>query len=148
LKPQAAVIFLCLLLAGVASQSVGAESNASASEVTKVRAVLAQEVGLFNRKRWQPMWGMYSPRVRSHCSYSRYVVAMRSVRNASGPVTLRNVTARVTGRRGFVLYQIVANGRVVGGATAKNRDVYTRIGGRWFDDFDADGLCPSGDRPS
>jgi hypothetical protein len=61
---------------------------------------------------------------------------------------LRNVTVRVKGDRGLVLYRIVANGRLVGGATAKQPDVFRRINGRWFDDFDADGLCPSGDRPS
>lgn len=113
-----------------------------------MRAVLAQEVGLFNRKRWQPAWRLYSPRIRSHCSYSRFVAAMGSIRNATGAVTLRNVTVRVRGGRGLVLYRIVANGRLVGGATAKQPDVFRRIDGRWFDDFDADGLCPSGDRPS
>jgi hypothetical protein len=113
-----------------------------------VRAVLAHEVAMFNRKRWQPMWQMYSPRTRSHCSYRRFVVVMRSIRNATGVVALRNVTVRVTGWRGFAAYSIVANGRLVGGATAKKPDVYTRIGERWFDDFDADGLCPSDDRPN
>jgi len=73
---------------------------------------------------------------------------MRSISNTTGLVTLRNVTVRVSGRRGFARYSIVANGRLVGGATSKEPDVYTRIGGRWFDDFDANGLCPSDDRPS
>ena len=113
-----------------------------------MRAVLAQEIVLLNHKQWQPMWRMYSPRVRSHCSYSRFVVMMRALRNTYGPVTLRNVTVRVTGRQGFVSYRIVAKGRIVGGYTAKKPDVFKRIAGRWFDDFDADGLCPSGDRPS
>jgi hypothetical protein len=135
------------MLVGVASQPAGARSGASASEATNVRAVLLQEVGMFNRKRWEPAWRMYSPRIRSHCSYRRFVAVMRPLRNATGPVTLRNVTVRVTRGRGFALYRIVANGRIVGGATAKKPDVFTRIGGRWFDDFDADGLCPSGDRP-
>jgi hypothetical protein len=147
MKAHAAVICLCFVLAGLASQPVGARSSASASEATKVRAVLAQEVGMFNRKRWQPAWRMYSPRIRSQCSYRRFVVAMSSIRNATGPVTLRNVTVRVTGGRGLVVYRIVANGQLVGGATAKQPDVFRRINGRWFDDFDADGLCPSGDRP-
>jgi hypothetical protein len=148
MKLHAAITFLCFVLAGVASQPVDARRSASASEATKVRAVLAQEVAMFNRKKWQPAWRMYSPRIRSHCSYRRFVRAMGSIRNATGPVTLRNVTVRVTGGRGFALYRIVANGRLVGGATAKQPDVYRRIDGRWFDDFDADGLCPSGDRPS
>ncbi|SRR6266496_2834589 len=147
-KPHAAVICLCLVLAGVASQQVGARSSSSPSETRRVRAVLAQEVGMFNRRRWEPMWQMYSPGIRSHCSYIRFVRVMRSISNTTGLVTLRNVTVRVSGRRGFARYSIVANGRLVGGATSKEPDVYTRIGGRWFDDFDANGLCPSDDRPS
>jgi len=146
-KLHAAVLCLCFMLVGAASQPVGARSGASASEATKVRAVLLQEVEMFNRKRWEPAWQMYSRRIRSHCSYSRFVAAMRPLRNTTGPVTLRNVTVRVMRGRGFAQYRIVANGRIVGGATAKKPDVFTRIGGRWFDDFDADGLCPSGDRP-
>jgi len=148
MKPHAATICLCFLLAGVASQAGGARAAASATETTKARAVLAQEVAMFNRKQWRPAWRMYTPRIRSHCSYRRFALAMGTIRKATGPVTLRNVTVRVTGARTLIVYRIVANGRVVGGATAKEPDVFRRINGRWFDDFDADGLCPSGDRPS
>lgn len=148
LKPHAVVICLSLVLAGVASQAAGARSSSSASEGRGVRAVLVQEIVMFNGKRWELMWQMYSQRVRSHCSYRRFVRVMRSIRSTTGPVTLRSVTVRVSGRSGFARYSIVSNGRLIGGATAKKPDVYTRVSGRWFDDFDADGLCPSDDRPS
>jgi len=112
-----------------------------------VRAIVVQEVRLYNQKRWQAQWRLFAPRVRSHCSYRRFLVLTRSIRNVYGVMSLRRVAVRVMGRRGFAAYSVVLNGRLIPTATAKNPDVFTRIGGRWFDDFDADGLCPSGDRP-
>jgi hypothetical protein len=138
------IVTACLTLAGVASQPMAARSTRPESEATKVRAVLLQEIALFNQSRWQTAWKAYSPRVRSRCSYAAFAAAMKPLRRATGRVTLRNVTIRVTGRRATAGYRIFASGKLVGGATKNNPDLFARVGGRWFDDFDADGLCPSG----
>ena len=147
MKRHAAVICLSAALTGAASQPAGARSTSPASEAAKVRAIVVQEVRLYNQKRWRAQWRLFTPRVRSHCSYQRFLVVTRSIRNAYGVMRLHRIAVRVTGRRGFAAYSVVLKGRLVATATAKNPDVFTRIGGRWFDDFDADGLCPSGDRP-
>jgi hypothetical protein len=136
------VICSCFVLAGVAAQPMVARSSTSASEAPKVRAVLLYQVGLFNQARWRALWRTYTPRVHSRCSYSRFVAGMKPIRAAVGRVALRNLAIRVTGQRASVVYLIVGHGKVVGGATVRNPDVYTRIGGRWFDDIDADGRCP------
>ncbi len=130
----------CLVLAGFASQSVAARSTTT--EAAKVRAQLLYEVRLTNQARWRPMWRTYSPRVRSGCSYTRFVAGMRVIRAAYGPFSLRNLAVRVRGQRAFVTYQIIGRGKVVGGAAARKPDVFVRIGDRWFDDFDAGGECP------
>ena len=140
------VVILCaaVALGGLAAQPVDARDQRTASESTKVQAVLLQEVALFNRMRWRAAWRLYAPRVRSRCSYDRFVARMTPVIRATGRVTLRNLTVRVTGRRAIARYRIVAGGKVVGGTTTRSPDVFTRVGDRWFDDFDSDGLCPSG----
>ena len=66
------------------------------------------------------------------------------MRRATGRVTLRGISIRVVGTRAFAGYRVVAAGRVVGGTTERNPDALARVGGSWFDDFDPDGLCPSG----
>jgi len=136
------VICSCLALASLASQAAVGRSNASASEATKVRAQLLYEVGLFNQARWQQLWQTYTPRVRRGCSYRRFVAGMKSIRAHYGRATVRNVAVRVRGQRASVVYQIIAHGKIAGGATARNPDIFARIGSRWFDDVDADGLCP------
>jgi hypothetical protein len=136
------IVCSCLALVGVASQPIDAQRNDTASGAAKVRAVLLQEVTLFNQAHWRTLWRAYSPRVRSHCSYALFVARMKPLRRSVGPATLRNIRIRVTGRRASARYQIVARGKVVGGTPTTNPDVFARIGGRWFDDFDADGLCP------
>jgi hypothetical protein len=138
------IVISCLALAGVASQPSAARRTAPESEATKVRAVLLQEVALFNQSRWQMAWKAYSPRVRSRCSYAAFVAAMKPVRRTTGRVTLRNVAIRVAGRRAAAGYRIYAGSKLVGGTTERNPDLFARVGGRWFDDFDPDGLCPSG----
>lgn len=138
------VVVMCsgLALAGLASQAAVGESETSTSEAAKVRAQLLYEVGLFNQARWQQLWQTYTPRVRRGCSYPRFVAGMKSIRAHYGRATVRNVAVRVRGQRASVLYQIIAHGKVAGGATAKNPDIFARIGSRWFDDVDPDGLCP------
>jgi hypothetical protein len=136
------VICSCLALAGLATQAAVGGSDASTSEAAKVRAQLLYEVGLFNQARWQQLWQTYTPRVRRGCSYRGFVAGMKSIRAHYGRATVRNVTVRVRGQRASVLYQIIAHGKVAGGATAKNPDIFARIGSRWFDDVDPDGLCP------
>ena len=138
------VVVMCsgLALAGLASQAAVGESETTTSEAANVRAQLLYEVGLFNQARWQQLWQTYTPRVRRGCSYPRFVAGMRSIRAHYGRATVRNVAVRVRGRRASVLYQIIAHGKVAGGPTAKNPDIFARIGSRWFDDVDPDGLCP------
>jgi hypothetical protein len=141
-KPLFVVICSCLGLASLASQAAVGGSNASASEATKVRAQLLYEVGLFNQARWQQLWRAYTPRVRRGCSYGRFVAEMKSIRAHYGRLSVRNVAVRVRGHRASVVYQIIGHGKVVGAAKPGDPDIFARIGSRWFDDVDADGLCP------
>ena len=134
----------CAVLGGLAAQPLDARDGRTASEATKVRVLLAQEITLFNDTRWRSMWPLYAPRIRSRCSYTRFVAQMKPLRRATGRVALRAVSIRVTGTHAAVSYRIVAKGKVVGGTTVRNPDLFARVGGRWFDDFDPDGLCPSG----
>jgi hypothetical protein len=129
-----------LVLAGLASQAVAARSTTT--EAAQVRAQLLYEVRLTNQARWRPMWRTYSPRVRSHCSYNLFVSGMSQIRATCGPFTLRKLAVRVRGRHAFATYEIIGRGKVVGGAPARRPDVFVRIDGRWFDEFDADGDCP------
>ncbi len=142
MKRVAVAICSCAALAAVAAQPMAAGTTASASEATKARAVLLYEVQLFNQSRWRAAWRTYTPRIHSGCSYQRFAAGMKTIRARVGRVALHNIAVRVTGNRAFITYRIVGHGKVVGGAAARNPDVFARIGGRWFDDVDADGLCP------
>jgi hypothetical protein len=79
---------------------------------------------------------LYGPRVRSRYSFARFVAQMKPLRRATGRVSPRGLSVHVTGRRAFAGYRIVAGGKVVGGTSERNPDAFSRVGGRWFDDFD------------
>ncbi|HET7857241.1 MAG TPA: hypothetical protein VFL41_12365 [Gaiellaceae bacterium] len=113
-------------------------SGSRTTEAAKVKALLLYQNAQFNRARWRPLWLTATPRQRSLCTFSEFAATQKSARAAFGRVTTRNIRVRVRGTRAFVSYQILASGRVVAAATKTKPDLYTRIGGRWFDEADAD----------
>ena len=133
-----AVLFAFALTAG---EAVPIDSN-SKSESAKVRSLLVYQTRLFNEARWRPMYRTYAPRVRSRCSYSRFVQEAKQFRAlVGGPIALRNIRVRVAGRRASSTYQMVSGGKVIGGMTAKRPDSFIQIQGRWFDDLDSGSPC-------
>ena len=111
-------------------------SSSRTSEAAKVKALLLYQMAQFNRARWRPLWLTATARQRSLCTFSEFTATQKSARAAFGLVRTRNIRVRVRGTRAFVSYQILARGRVVGVATQRKPDLYTRIGRRWFDDVD------------
>ena len=135
-------LFLLVLfaLAIMAGQAV-ATTSPSASEATKVRALLVNQTRLWNQARWKPMYRTLAPRVRSRCPYPRFVEEVKFDRALVGRLALRNVVVRVAGRHASATYQQVAAGKVVGAMTVKHPDKFVRIGDRWFDDLDSGSPC-------
>ena len=137
-------VLICLSLAflGLAAGTAGAGSSSSASEATKVRALLGYQARLINGSRWAALYRTYTSRVRARCPYRQFVAEMKTMRIVvGGPVSLRNVRIRVAGRRATASYQIIARGQVVSNMTARRPDIFTRLNGRWLDDVDSGSPC-------
>jgi len=135
--PFLIVLFAVALTAGQA----GATTSTSASEATKVRAALANQMSLYNQARWRPMYRTFAPRVRSRCPYPEFVAEVKAIRGVFGRMALRHVVVRVAGKRATATYQQLAGGKVVAAMTAKRPDKFVRIGNRWFDDLDWGSPC-------
>jgi hypothetical protein len=142
MKRIALLVGLALALtAGQAS----AVSSGRTSEATKVRAVLVNQMRLYNQARWRPMYRTFAPRVRSRCPYPRFVVEMKGIKAlVGGPMAVRRVVVRVSGRRATATYQQLAGGKVFASVTANRPDKFVRIGDRWFDDLDYGSPCSDG----
>jgi len=136
--------FLVGLALTLTAAQAGATTSSSASEATKVRAVLATQTRLFNQQRWRPLYRTLAPRVRSRCPYRRFVDEVGLARVVAGRMALHNIVVHVAGRRASATYTQLAGGKVVAVMTVKNPDKFVRIGDRWFDDLDYGSPCSDG----
>ncbi len=135
-----AIALTALAVALVAPASV---SGASSSPQTEVKALILKQVQLFKQGRWRAMYATYTPRFRRSCPYPTFLEAQRQTRQLLGTrFTIEGIKVRVeTATRAIVAYRFVKNGRTVGSVTFANRDVYTRIGSRWYDEVDRVSSC-------
>jgi hypothetical protein len=116
---------------------------AASAQRSTPRATILQQVSLFKQAKWRAMFATYTPRARRICSYSRFVAVQRENRRLLGTnfqlsgIRVRNETAT----RAIVAYRFVRNGRTLAEVTFRHRDVYTKIGSRWFDELDRVSGC-------
>jgi hypothetical protein len=134
------VIGLTLLTAIAAA---GSGHASSATDAAEVRAVVDRQTRLFKQGRWQALYRLYTPRYRARCPFARFVDDLRSVRRELGTrFSFRDVRVRVRGTRATIAYRAVtSSGRTVAAVTFADGDVYVRLGGRWYDEYDPVSAC-------
>jgi hypothetical protein len=135
-----------VIAASVALLALSAPASATVAfppQEAKVKAVLVNQATLFKQGRWRAMYATYTPRFRRNCPYTRFVAQQRRTRRILGTrFTLQITGIRVESTtRAIAAYRFVKNGRVVARVTLRNRDVYTRIGSRWYDELDRVSTC-------
>jgi hypothetical protein len=107
------------------------------------KATLNQQAALFKQGKWRRMYATYTPRFRRSCPYARFVAGQRRARRVVGTsFELRGIQVRrETPTRAVVAYRFVKNGQTIVGVTFRDRDVYAKIGSRWYDELDRVSSC-------
>ncbi|HET8651226.1 MAG TPA: hypothetical protein VFM13_01515 [Gaiellaceae bacterium] len=131
---------LRLLLAGLA---VALLAPVALAQGTTPKATLTQQASLFKQGKWKAMYATYTPRFRRACPYSRFVTGQRRARSLLGTnFQLRGIRVRMETRtRAVVAYRFVRNGQTIANVTFSDRDVYVKIGPRWYDQLDRASSC-------
>ncbi len=132
-----------IALAALAVVLAAPASVASTSQAAEVRAVLVKQAGLLKEGRWRAMYATYTPRFRRSCPYAKFVSQSRQTRQILGPnFKLQGISVRAeTATRAIVAYRFVRDGRTIAQVTLKHRDVYVKIGSRWYDELDRVSAC-------
>lgn len=127
----------------VASLAVALVAPVASAQRATPRATLLQQAALLKQAKWQAMYATYTPRFRRSCPYTRFVQNARATRRTLGPnFELRQIQVRMeTPSRVIVAYSFVRRGRTLGRVTLRHRDVYTKIGSRWYDELDGVSSC-------
>jgi hypothetical protein len=136
-----AVVGLTALVAATAVNGLGRAYPAT--DAGEVRALLLRQSELSKQGRWREMYKTYTPRYRERCPFTKFVADQRAVRKELGTrFALRGIRVRVRGAQATAAYKAVApSGRTLGAVTFADGDRYTRIGGRWYDEYDRVSAC-------
>jgi hypothetical protein len=115
----------------------------ASAQGTSPRSTLLQQASLVKQAKWRAMYATYTPRFRRSCPYPTFVQNARRLRAILGTnFQVRGIQVRTESRtRAIVAYHFVRGGRTVASVTFAHRDVYTRIGSRWYDDLDRVSAC-------
>ncbi|HEX7256117.1 MAG TPA: hypothetical protein VF236_09345 [Gaiellaceae bacterium] len=115
----------------------------ASAQGTSPRATILQQAQLLKQAKWRAMYATYTPRFRRSCPYSRFLQNGRRTRQILGTnFQLRGIQVRLeTARRAIVAYRFAKNGQTVASVTFRHRDVYAKIGSRWYDQLDRVSAC-------
>ena len=124
------------LLAVIVCAAVGTTAGTAATSGPS--AVLKQEAVYLNASNWKPYYALMGPRFRASCNFSTFVARNEAVRKQIKSASIKMITTKFAGSKAFLSYETVA-------APLKpfmtRNDLFVKIGGRWYDEFDAVTRC-------
>jgi hypothetical protein len=130
---------LILLLVVVAASAAGATAyGMSAGGGTSPAAVLKAEATYLNARNWRPYYALMGPRFHARCDYNTFVQRNESVREQITRASITKISTRMAGTRAYLSYETIAP--PLQPFYTKN-DLFVRIGGRWYDEYDAVTAC-------
>jgi hypothetical protein len=128
-------LVLALVVALVVPTLAGARGGA---DVRAIRAVLHQQMTLLKQGKYRSMYALTTQRYRANCPYVKFVATNRALRQKLGPTALvdRIQVKFLAAKQAQVAYRFLKNRRPYLWVRFGQRDTYTKVGRRWFDDYD------------
>ena len=129
-----------LLILSVCACALAAPALAAAPPLAGASAVatLRAQNNAFNTRNFAGLWSAYTANYKAKCGpYSKWLKDVTATRNqVNGTITTRITGNKVVGAKAFLAYQLTVGGKVIATIKASSPDVYVRINGRWFDEYD------------
>jgi hypothetical protein len=128
-----------LVLALVVALALPALAGARGGEdVRAIRALLHQQMTLLKQGKYRAMYARTTQRYRANCRYVKFVHVNRELRRKLGPTAVvdRIQVKFLTDKRAHVAYRFLKNRRPYLWVRFSRQDAYTKVGRRWFDDYD------------
>ena len=127
----------------IAAAAVALLAPVALAQSSTPKGTLIQQASLFKQGKWRAMYATYTPRYRRACPYARFVAMQRQARRLVGTnFRIQGVQVRrETSSRAIVAYRFVRGASTIARVSFLDRDVYTRIGSRWYDELDRTSFC-------
>jgi hypothetical protein len=132
---RAAVVVFGVLVLAV--PSVGGAGGGE--DVKALRALLQKQLTLTKQGQFRVMYRTTTTRrFRVRCPYRRFARRALAAQAALGRTAqVDRILARfLSQRRALLSYRFLKNGRPVGRVRFSDRDLYAKVGSRWYDDHD------------
>jgi len=126
--------------AGVACGGDDSDSGDTDDE-RAVRQLFEQQLALFRAGDFDALYANYSQDFRAQCSQDDLVESITAAGLIADRLSFEDVRVAVDGDRANVTYTTVYDGDPTGQVEEDSPDVYTRSGGRWYDELDAHTHC-------
>jgi hypothetical protein len=128
--------------AGVLALAAPALAAAPATIAKKTPGgTLFAEATAFNASNWKALYSAYTSRYKSHCPFAQFADAQSKARQQAGVLTTKITSSRIAGSKAFLGYQILHQGKVVFSVKASDPDVFLKIGGLWYDEYEPNHGC-------
>jgi hypothetical protein len=131
---------VALVALGVAVLAIPSVAGARGGEDVKaLRALLQKQLTLTKQGEFRVMYDTTTTRrFRARCPYRRFVRLSREARAILGPTAqVDRILARfLSQRRALLSYRFLKNRRPFLRVRFSHRDVYTKVGSGWYDDYD------------
>lgn len=107
-------------------------------DVRALRALVHQQLTLVKAGRFRAAYALTTPGFRARCPYVKFVRKGRETRRRLGPTAQvdRILVQFSTRRRALVQYRFLKNRTPFVRVRFRDRDRYTKIGSRWYDEYD------------
>jgi hypothetical protein len=123
-----------MLIVSVSSFACAEATARPPSERDAVASVIKRQVVYFNEGRWARLWALFSPRFRRLCRYEPWRRLAMAARELTGRTSVTITSVSVNGNRAYATYTERTR---ASRPQVTRRDVYVKIGDRWFDELDA-----------
>jgi len=99
---------------------------------------------------WQGLYNTYSPDYQRRCPYDQLLRRAAGSDAASlQSLSYDQLHVQIDGDKAYATYVTTRDGQVVAAVTDASPDIYVKLNGTWFDEFDELAACSRGnERPS
>jgi hypothetical protein len=129
------VLLLLLLVLLLAAPATAVRQSGTSGP----RTVFFKQAGLFRQGKYRVMYETtYTANYRRHCSWRQFKRGQSAFKRYLGPgYTIHNVRVRrLSAKRALLTYQFLhRSGTNALTVTARQHDLYSKIGRRWYDDY-------------
>ncbi len=142
--------FAIAVALALTAAACGRGSTTRAKDSAAVEDLLNRQLTLAKAADWKGLYDTYSPHYQSRCPYEE-VLRRASGADAASMQSLSydQLHVQIDGDIAYVTYVTKRNGQVIASVTDGSPDLYVKIDGIWYDEFDELAVCAStGARPS